>query len=368
MAVGQREAILRCQKYFGALDLAGFWKDAAWWYAAAWTDDPVLHVFPGWAPPVSAARAAGAAGDGAATTAATPTPPACGIGAFPASRNITGQGLLEPSYPSWDKYNITHRHPADEAECAQTCCEVGPAACSTYNWCPPDTAMCKAQAHTCYIGIPDGSGGGGWVGGSRPAGPPLLKLAVHSNADVLECVVTPADGSAGYSLGRVVLSPLGLTNTAYDSVEFKPGRLECTGYKNGTARPYASQTLLTPGVAAALRLSAEMNQSSLVADAQDVALIRVEVVDAAGTVVPTASDLVSFTVHGPGRVLGVGNGDPHCHEPDKASQRSAFHGLVRVIVQSDQLGAVGAIVLRAEAPGLAPGTVSIDAVVGAADY
>ena len=67
-------------------------------------------------------------------------------------------------------------------------------------------------------------------------------------------------------------------------------------------------------------------------------------------------------------MLGVGNGDPHCHEPDKASQRSAFHGMVRVIVQSDGVGAVGAIVIRAEAPGLAPGTMSIAAVVGAAGY
>ena len=90
-----------------------------------------------------------------------------------------------------------------------------------------------------------------------------------------------------YSLGRVVLSPLGLNNTGYDAAKFKPGRLDCTGYKNGTAQPYVSQTLLTPGVAVALRLSAEMNQTSLVADAQDVVLVRVEVVDAHGTVVPT---------------------------------------------------------------------------------
>ena len=38
-------------------------------------------------------------------------------------------------------------------------------------------------------------------------------------------------------------------------------------------------------------------------------------------------------VSGPGRIIGVGNGDPFCHEPNKASWRSAYHGLARVVVQ-----------------------------------
>ena len=33
-------------------------------------------------------------------------------------------------------------------------------------------------------------------------------------------------------------------------------------------------------------------------------------------------------------LYGVGNGDPACHQPDKTSYRSAFHGKARVIVQS----------------------------------
>jgi beta-galactosidase len=33
-------------------------------------------------------------------------------------------------------------------------------------------------------------------------------------------------------------------------------------------------------------------------------------------VVPTANHKVSFELAGPGRIIGVGNGDPSCHEPD----------------------------------------------------
>jgi beta-galactosidase len=42
----------------------------------------------------------------------------------------------------------------------------------------------------------------------------------------------------------------------------------------------------------------------------------VAVTDAHGRVVPTAGNLVQFDLQGPGRILGVGNGDPSCHEPD----------------------------------------------------
>jgi beta-galactosidase len=34
--------------YFGIIDLAGFPKDAYWFYQSVWTDRPVLHLFPHW--------------------------------------------------------------------------------------------------------------------------------------------------------------------------------------------------------------------------------------------------------------------------------------------------------------------------------
>ena len=37
---------------------------------------------------------------------------------------------------------------------------------------------------------------------------------------------------------------------------------------------------------------------------------------------------------GPGKIIGVGNGDPNCQESDKEPKRSLFNGLAQVIVQS----------------------------------
>jgi beta-galactosidase len=47
-----------------------------------------------------------------------------------------------------------------------------------------------------------------------------------------------------------------------------------------------------------------------------VSVFTVAVTDAQGRVVPVATDLIHFELSGPGKILGVGNGDPSCHEPD----------------------------------------------------
>lgn len=63
--------------------------------------------------------------------------------------------------------------------------------------------------------------------------------------------------------------------------------------------------------AASLRISVKDGVgSTLYAGCQDIAYIQVEVVDSAGAVVPTSSDVVTFTVSGVGTLAGTSNGDP----------------------------------------------------------
>jgi beta-galactosidase len=51
-------------------------------------------------------------------------------------------------------------------------------------------------------------------------------------------------------------------------------------------------------------------------DGADVAVFTVSAHDAQGRTVPTAGNLVNFEITG-GRIIGVGNGDPGSHEPDR---------------------------------------------------
>ena len=79
------------------------------------------------------------------------------------------------------------------------------------------------------------------------------------------------------------------------------------------------------------------------ADGEDVAVVRVEVLDNEGRAIPTADPTISFKVSGEGALIGVGNGDPNCQESDKAPKRSLFNGLAQVIVQSSKIAGTIAI-------------------------
>ena len=64
--------------------------------------------------------------------------------------------------------------------------------------------------------------------------------------------------------------------------------------------------------------------------------------------------LIQFNVEGVGKIIGVGNGDPSSHEPDKCAegkwQRHLFNGKAQLIVQS--LLKEGDCTLIASSPGL----------------
>ena len=79
--------------------------------------------------------------------------------------------------------------------------------------------------------------------------------------------------------------------------------------------------------------------------------MTVEALDGEGRPVPTANLKVEFEISGAGAIIGVGNGDSTCHEPEKGHQRSLFNGLAQVILQSKR-GGSGNLDLRARATGL----------------
>ena len=113
---------------------------------------------------------------------------------------------------------------------------------------------------------------------------------------------------------------------------YKPGKLEARGYKGG--KLVTRDIIETTTAPSQIELVSDDN--ILKADGCDVAVIRVAIKDAKGRVVPTADDLVKFSIKGPGKIIGTGNGNPSSHEPDKASQRKAFNGYCFVLVQTER--------------------------------
>jgi len=104
----------------------------------------------------------------------------------------------------------------------------------------------------------------------------------------------------------------------------------------------------TAGDAARISLSAD--RVKLAADNADLAVVTITIVDDHGRPVPDAADQVRLSLSGPGALIGMGNGDPTSHEPDKTDKRRAFKGLAMGIVQAK--GGAGRITVKAEAEGL----------------
>ena len=113
---------------------------------------------------------------------------------------------------------------------------------------------------------------------------------------------------------------------------YQPGKLEARGYKAG--KVITKDIVETTTAPAQVALNSDVN--TLKADGCDVAVIRVAIKDAKGRVVPTADNLVHFSIEGPCRIIGTGNGNPSSHEPDKATQRMAFNGYCIVLVQTNK--------------------------------
>ena len=138
-------------------------------------------------------------------------------------------------------------------------------------------------------------------------------------------------------------------------VPWQAGTLKAVA-KHG-ARVIATDEVSTAGKPARLALS--VDRKSIKADGQDLAYVMVKILDEAGRVCPDAANLVKFTLSGPGKIAGLGNGDATCHEDFQGDRHSAFHGLCLAVLQSGR-GKSGALRLKAEAEGLVGAEVDVE--------
>jgi beta-galactosidase len=150
-----------------------------------------------------------------------------------------------------------------------------------------------------------------------------IKVYAYTNCEEVELFLN------GKSLGKKKSIPF--TKLEWELV-YKPGKLEARGYNKGrTVIKDVVETATSPA-----QVALKSDCGTLKADGCDVAVIIVAIKDASGRVVPVADNLVKFSIEGPGKIIGTGNGDPGSHEPDKATQRKAFNGYCLVLVQTDR--------------------------------
>jgi beta-galactosidase len=97
------------------------------------------------------------------------------------------------------------------------------------------------------------------------------------------------------------------------NVNYEPGILFARGYKN--EKEVIAEKVETTDEPASIKLIPD--PSTIRANGEDISVITVQVTDNDGRLVPTANNEIIFSIKGPGKIIGVGNGDPSSHEPDK---------------------------------------------------
>ena len=139
-------------------------------------------------------------------------------------------------------------------------------------------------------------------------------------------------------------------------VPYEPGVLEARGMRNGKQMVTRVETT---GQQVKIKMVADRNL--IHADGEDVTVVTVTALDDKGREVPVADNLVRFDLMGKGKIIGVGNGDPSSHEPDKylvgQYKRRLFNGKCQVIVQSTK--EAGTLELKATSDGLKEESISV---------
>jgi beta-galactosidase len=151
-----------------------------------------------------------------------------------------------------------------------------------------------------------------------------IDVWVNSNADNVELFMN------GKSLGKKDMPRNGHLQW---SVNYEPGTLEAVAFKKGKRLTTKVETTNTPA-----EVMITPYKTTITADGKDATVINVSVVDREGREVPDADNLIKFYIEGDAKIIGVGNGDPSSHEPDKCTdgawQRSLFNGKCQVIIQA----------------------------------
>lgn len=131
-----------------------------------------------------------------------------------------------------------------------------------------------------------------------------INVWVYSNCDEVELLLNKK------KLGKQTMPINGHLEW---TIKYVPGTVEAIGYKNG--KKIATDKVQTTDAPVAIHLSA--NKNIINANKEDIAMITVDALDKNNLLVPDAENEITFSIQGPGKIIGVGNGNPTSLEPDR---------------------------------------------------
>ena len=139
----------------------------------------------------------------------------------------------------------------------------------------------------------------------------------------------------------------------WDDAVYEPGTLEARVYADSAAyaagKALAVSKVRTAGEPARIGLAVDYSGDELI-------YVSASVLDASGTLVPSADNLLEFSVSGPAEILVTDAGDPTSHSAFRSPSIKAFGGMASVVLRRTGKGAV---TVKAEASGLGKKSIRI---------
>ncbi|MBN2165738.1 MAG: glycosyl hydrolase 53 family protein [Marinilabiliaceae bacterium] len=152
----------------------------------------------------------------------------------------------------------------------------------------------------------------------------MIDVWVNTNADDIELFLNDV------SLGKIEMHR---NSHLKWQVKYEQGQLKAIAHKGDRILTEVVETTGEP-----FDLVLMPYKTTMLADGKDATVVNVWTLDKEGREVPTAQNLIKFKLTGDAKIIGVGNGDPSSHEPDKCEdgkwQRSLFNGKCQLIIQS----------------------------------
>ena len=161
----------------------------------------------------------------------------------------------------------------------------------------------------------------------------------------------------GKSQGRIVKNPdsrLDRYRLRWNNVRYEPGELKVVAY-NYDGSVMGERTVRTAGKPA--RIVLEADRSSIAAKGEDLAFVKVSVVDKDGTPCPTATNKMKFEVTGAAKFRAACNGDATSLVAFNSTEMPLFSGELVVVVEGTKQGKA---TLSVSAEGLPKETLSIN--------
>jgi beta-galactosidase len=193
----------------------------------------------------------------------------------------------------------------------------------------------------------------------------VIPVLAYSNCHIVELFLNgrslgekrlefPAQGTSGgwNTYAQPLVKPTTSDLHLSWDVPYQPGVLRAVGKRRDDTVACQAE-IRTAGTPAAVRLSAD--RDTITTGSGDVAHVTFEIVDSAGTVVPTADNLVSLAATG-GEILVVDNANLQDLDPYRSDRRRAFTGRGLAILRAN---GPGVLRVSASADGLRPASVRI---------